>query len=135
MNTVKAFLEKWIKFEIYETDEGGIYQIYAGIAKNCDEVDLSTHGFNLYFGNSESLTKNYYEYGFSTAEAFKVAVVYSLYYIAVLSAEEIVAEHIVKAFRSGKRISDTKIHKYISEGHSTDCPGKWSVYIDLRKLE
>ena len=135
MKKLKHFLEQWIRFEIYDTDEEGIYQIYAGISKNGTEVDLTNHGFNLYFGNSKSVTKNHPEYGFKSVELFKKASVLALYYISRISAEEIVGDYIINALRKGKPIDETDPEKYIWEGKAKDCPEKWSIYIDLRKLE
>ncbi len=135
MKKLKAFLEKWIKFEIYETEKDGIYQIYAGVSKEGKRADLSNHGFNLYFGNSKSVTKGFHEYGFTSVDAFKKAAVLSLYYISRISAEEIVGEYIINAIRNGKPINETDVDKYIWEGKSEDCPEKWSIYLDLRKLE
>ncbi|MGV8963739.1 MAG: hypothetical protein ACOH2V_10235 [Candidatus Saccharimonadaceae bacterium] len=135
MKKIKSFLEKWIKFEMYDTDIRGIYQIYSGIAKNSNEVDLSNHGFNLYFGSNKTLIKDYHEYGFNSVEAFKNAVIYSLYYISLLSAEEIVGEHIINSFRDAKPLKENEIHKYIWQGKAKDNPEKWSIYIDLRNLE
>ena len=51
MKKIKDFLEQWIKFEIYDTEEEGIYQIYAGVSKDGVKADLTPHRFNLYFGN------------------------------------------------------------------------------------
>lgn len=135
MKKIKSFLEQWIKFEIYDTEVEGIYQIYAGVSKNGKTADLSYHGFNLYFGNSKSATKNYHEYGFTSLDSFKKAAILSLYYIARISAEEIVSEYIINAIRDGKPFSETDVDKYIWEGKSEDCPEKWSIYVDLRELE
>ena len=41
MKKIKDFLEQWIKFEIYDTEEEGIYQIYAGVSKDGIKADLS----------------------------------------------------------------------------------------------
>ncbi|MDD2475759.1 MAG: hypothetical protein PHI32_07595 [Dysgonamonadaceae bacterium] len=133
-NKIKDFLEKWIKFEIYETDVESIYQIYSGISKNGVKVDLSTHGFNLYFG-SKDMIKNYQQYGFNSLDSFKKAAVISLYQISRISAEEIVKEHIKKANKNGNPVKETNYKKYIWEGKSVDCPEKWSIYMDLRELE
>lgn len=136
MKKLKEFLQKWIKFEIYDTDEEGIYQIYAGVAsKDGVRPDLTTHGFNLYFGNSKSTTTGYHEYGFNSAESFKKGTILSLYYISRVSAEEIVGQHIVNAVRKGTPVTETEVTKYIWEGKSQGCPEKWSIYIDLRELE
>lgn len=135
MKKIREFLEKWIKFEIYDTEDEGIYQIYAGIAKNSKEVDLSIHGFNLYFGDSKSTTSGYHDYGFSSLDTFKKAAILSLYYISRISAEEIVGEHIINAIRKGKSITEKDARKYTWEGKSQGCPERWSVFIDLRELE
>ena len=135
MKKIKDFLEQWIKFEIYDTEEEGIYQIYAGVSKDGIKADLSPHGFNLYFGNSKNATDKYYEYGFSTLESFKKGTMLALYYISRISAEEIVGQYIVDAVRKGKEVSQTDVKKYIWEGKTQDCPEKWSVYIDVRSLE
>lgn len=135
MKKLKTFLEKWMKFNIYETDDEGIYHIYAGISQNGEGVDLSIHGFNLYFGNSKNVTNSFEDYGFQSVESFKKAAVFSLYYISLINAEEIVGGYIVDSLRKGKPLRETEIQKYIWEGISPDCPGKWSVFIDLRALE
>ena len=134
MKKVKLFLDKWIKFEIFDTETEGIYQIYAGTA-NKNQIEISTHGFNLYFGSNKSLTKNYDEYGFKSINTFKRAVVLSLYYLSRISAEEIVSEHIINTLRKDIPLEDTNPENYIWEGRSPDNPEKWSVFIDLRKLE
>ena len=133
-NKIKGFLEKWIKFEIYETETESVYQIYAGISKNGKEVDLSTHGFNLYFG-SKDVIKDYQQYGFNSLDSFKKAAMISLYQISCISAEEIVKEYIEKANKNGKLIKKADFKKYIFERISHDCPEKWSIYMDLRELE
>lgn len=135
MKKLKSYLEKWIKFEVQETHEEGIYQIYAGISNKGKQADISVHGFDLYFGKEKALTKDIHEYGFCSADSFKRAVIISLYYISKISAEEIVGDHIVSVIRKGKQLEHTDISKYIWEGKSEDCPEKWSVYMDLRKLE
>lgn len=135
MKKIKSYLEKWIKFEVHDTNEDGIYQIYAGISKKGTQADISTHGFNLYFGKDKTLTEDIHEYGFSSVDSFKKSVVISLYYMSRISAEQIVGEHIVGAIRKGKLLEHTDISKYIWEGKSVDCPEKWSIYIDLRTLE
>ncbi|NLZ95715.1 MAG: hypothetical protein GX921_07830 [Bacteroidales bacterium] len=135
MKKIISFLEKWIKLEVHDTNEEGVYQIYAGVSKNGIQADVSTHGFNLYFGNEEALTKDIHEYGFSSVDSFKRAVIISLYYISRISAEEIVGEHIVAAIRKGNSLEHTDVSKYIWEGNSEDCSEKWSIYIDLRNLE
>ena len=63
MEKIQGFLEKWTKFEIYDTDKEGIYQIYAGISKNGKHADLTDHGFNLFFEKEKNLTKDIHEYG------------------------------------------------------------------------
>ena len=135
MKKIKSFLEKWIKFEIYDTEEEGIYQIYAGISKDGRNADLTIHGFNLYFGNKEILTEDYHEYGFNSINAFKKGVILSLYYVSKITAEEIVGDYIINAIRKGKPFEYNDVSKYIWEGKATDCPEKWSIFIDLRKLE
>ena len=135
MRKIKEFLEEWIHFKIHETEVEGIYQIYSGISKDGVKADLSNHGFNLYFGNSKSVTKNYHEYGFGSVESFKKAAILSLYFISKMSAEEIVSEYIINAIRKGKPLYETDVEKYIWEGKSIDCPEKWSIYVDLRNLE
>lgn len=135
MKKIISFLENWIKLEVHDTNEEGIYQIYAGVPKEGIQADVSIHGFNIYFGNDKNLTKDIHEYGFSSVGSFKRAVIISLYYISRISAEEIVGEHIVSAIRKGKQLEHTDISKYIWEGKSDDCPEKWSIYIDLRSLE
>lgn len=135
MKRLKVFLEKWIKFEVYETETEGIYQIYAGISKNENEVDLSLHGFNLFFGTNNNLTQNYHDYGFKTADSFKKAAIYSLYYTSVISAREIVGDCIVDTFRNGRLLHETDPAKYIWEAKAMDNPEKWSIYMDLRNLE
>lgn len=135
MKKIKSFLDKWIKFKVYDTEEDGIYQIYAGISKDGTHADLSIHGFNLYFGNKDILTKDYHEYGFNSINAFKKGVILSLYYVSRISAEEIVGDYIINAIRKGKPFEYSEVNKYIWEGKATDCPEKWSVFIDLRKLE
>lgn len=135
MKKIQGFLEKWTKFEIYDTDKEGIYQIYAGISKNGKHADLSNHGFNLFFGKEKNLTKDIHEYGFSSVDSFKRAVIISLYYISKISAEEIVCEYIVNALRKGKVLEHTDVNYYIWEAISEDCPKKWSIYMDLTKLE
>jgi hypothetical protein len=135
MKKLQSFLEKWVKFQVYDTDVEGIYQIYAGVSKNGIQADFSIHGFNLYFGKDKMLTKDLHEYGFTSVDSFKRAAVISLYYISRISAEEIVGEHIIKAIRNGKPFEYTDVNKYIWEAKSQDCPEKWSVYMDLRKLE
>ena len=135
MKKLIEFLDKWINFEIYETDEGGIYQIYAGVSKEGVSADLSTHGFNLYFGNSKSVVEGYHEYGFNSADSFKKGTILSLYYISRISAQEIVGQHIINAVRKGNAVTDMNVNRYIWEGKSQGCPEKCSIYIDLRDLE
>lgn len=135
MKKIKSYLEKWINFQVHDTNEEGIYQIYAGVSKEGIMVDISSHGFNLYFGNNKTLTEDIHEYGFSSTNSFKKAVIITLYYISRMSAQEIIGEHIVAAIRKGKQVDHTDTSKYIWEGNAQDCPGKWSIYIDLRKLE
>lgn len=135
MKKLKEFLEKWINFEIFETDKEGIYQIYAGVSKDGIRADLSTHGFNLYFGNSKTTTNCYHDYGFSSIDLFKKGTILSLYYIAKISAEEIVGQHIINAVRKGNSVTEFDVKKYIWEGRSQGCPERWSIYIDLRNLE
>lgn len=135
MKKLKEFLENWITFEVYDTETEGIYEIYAGISKDGIMADLSTHGFNLYFGNNKTITKNHHEYGFKSVSDFKKGAILSLYYISRISAEEIVGEYIINAIRKGKAFEYSEVDKYIWEGKSEGCPEKWSVYMDLRGLE
>ena len=134
MNKIKSFLDKWIKFKVYDTQKDGIYQIYAGIFLK-GEIDLSNKGFNLYFGSDKSLSYDYKEYGFTSLNSFKRAAVLSLYFIARVTAEEIVAEHIINAIRSGMMINETNPRKYIWEGESDDGLQRWSIFMDFSKFE
>ena len=134
MSFLKSFLDKWIQFKLYDTQTEGVYQIYAGIFSK-GNIDLTNHGFNLYFGNDKSLSYDYKDYGFISLNSFKRATVLSLYFIARISAEEIVAEHIINALRSGKIINETNPRKYIWEGKSDDGLQRWSIFMDLSKLE
>lgn len=135
MKKLQCFLEKWVNQKVYETEEEGIYQIYAGVSKNGVEADFSRHGFNLYFGKDKMLTKDFHEYGFTTVDSFKRAAILYLYYTSKISAQKIISDHIVNAIRKGKPLEYTHLDKYIWEAKSQDCPEKWSVYIDLRELE
>ena len=134
MRKINSFLEQWIKFEVYDTDIDGLYQIHAGISLK-GKVNLTNHGFNIYFGNNKSLTSDYYEYGFNTIDSFKRATILSLYYIARITAEKIVGAHIIEALRKGKFINETNPQKYIWEGKSHDSLERWSIFMDLRKLK
>lgn len=84
---------------------------------------------------TQTLTKNFEDFGFSSLRNFKRGTMLTLYYISKISAERIVGEYIVNSERRGKPIKQTDVNKYIWEGESEDCLGKWSVYIDLRQLE
>lgn len=134
MIKVKSFLEKWIQFKVYETQTEGIYQIYAGIFLK-EKIDLTNQGFNLYFGTDKSLSYDFRDYGFTSLNSFKKAALLSLYFIARISAEEIVAEYIINAVRSGKVINETNPREYIWEGKSDDGLQRWSIFMDLSNLE
>ena len=122
MKKLKTFLEEWIRFDIYETEKEGIYQIYSGVSKEGKEPDFSDHGFNLYFGNSKTVTKNFHEYGFSSVDAFKRAAILALYYISRISAEEIVGQHIITAIRKGQPLNETNVRKSIVLANSAKLP-------------
>lgn len=135
MKKLRHFLDKWIKLEVYDTDEEGIYQIYAGVSKDGMQADLSNHGFNLFFGKEKTLTNDIHDYGFTSIDSFKRAAIISLYNISRLSATEIVGEHIINAIRKGRALEYIDVNKYIWEAKSHDCPERWSIYMDLRELE
>lgn len=134
MDNIKNFLDKWIKFKVFETQTEGIYQIYAGFSTK-GNIDFSIKGFNLYFGSDKSLSYDYRDYGFTSLNSFKRAALLSLYFIARLSAEEIVGEHIINAIRKGNLVHEVNPKKYIWEGKSDDDLQRWSIFMDLRKLE
>ncbi len=135
MKKIKQFLNQWVLFEILDTETKGVYEIHAGVSKDGQEVELSLEAFDIFFVESNKFTRKHIEYGFKSIYELKMAAITALYFIALLKAQEIVAQHIVNSFRNESSSKEINLKSHIYEGQATGDPIKWSIFMDIRNIK